>query len=178
VRFHVIPLSSEHRCWENEFVTKSWGSTKIVTRGKLVDAASLPGLVAVSEHGPVGLLTYCITGDECEIVTLNSLVEGQGVGSALIGGIRTTAVSSGCRRLWLITTNDNLPALRFYQKRGFNLLAVHCNALEYSRRLKPQISLIGLDGIRLRDEIELEMPVGPAYEREAVDQIGMRAPDE
>jgi hypothetical protein len=48
-------------------------------------------------------------------------------------------------------------ALRFYQKRGFVLVAVHRNALEQSRKLKPEIPLIGDDEIPLRDEIELEM---------------------
>jgi RimJ/RimL family protein N-acetyltransferase len=71
--------------------------------------------------------------------------------------VKEVAVASGCERLWLITTNDNTPALRFYQKRGFQLVAIHRNALEHSRRLKPQIPLLGLNGIPLRDEIELEM---------------------
>ena len=47
--------------------------------------------------------------------------------------------------------------MRFYQKRGFVLVAVHRNALAESRRLKPEIPLIGIDDIPLRDEIELEM---------------------
>ncbi len=48
-------------------------------------------------------------------------------------------------------------ALRFYQKRGFVLVAIHRDALDISRKLKPEIPLIGNDGIPLRDEIELEM---------------------
>ncbi len=75
----------------------------------------------------------------------------------LIEAVKQAAVSAGCRRLWLITTNDNLHALRFYQKRGFRLVAVYPNALEESRRLKPEIPLVGLDGIPLRDELELEL---------------------
>jgi RimJ/RimL family protein N-acetyltransferase len=67
------------------------------------------------------------------------------------------AEQAACQRIWLITTNDNMPALRFYQKRGFRLVAVHQNALDYSRTLKPEIPLIGLEGIPLRDEIELEI---------------------
>jgi hypothetical protein len=62
----------------------------------------------------------------------------------------------------LVTTNDNLNALRFYQKRGFVLVAVHRNALEVSRKLKPEIPLVGMDSIPLRDEIELEMMVDGA----------------
>jgi ribosomal protein S18 acetylase RimI-like enzyme len=79
------------------------------------------------------------------------------VGSALIEAATQAARRVGCRRLWLITTNDNTHALRFYQKRGFVIAAIHVNALEKARRLKPEIPLIGEDGIPLRDEIELEM---------------------
>jgi DNA-3-methyladenine glycosylase I len=91
-------------------------------------------------------------------VTLNSLREGIGIGTALLDAVREAARKSGCRRTWLITTNDNLHALRFYQKRGWRLTALHRNALDESRRLKPVIPEIGIDGIPLRDEIELEPP--------------------
>jgi len=117
----------------------------------------LPGFVAVREGRPIGLVTYRIDGDECEITTLNSPVEGVGIGSALVAAVKGAAVSAKCKRLWLITTNDNLSALRFYQKRGFLLVAVHRDALQESRRPKPEIPLVGRDGIPLRDEIELEM---------------------
>jgi ribosomal protein S18 acetylase RimI-like enzyme len=75
----------------------------------------------------------------------------------LIEGVKSTAVSKKCRRIWLITTNDNTSGLRFYQKRGFVLSALYRNALEQSRELKPEIPSVGLDGIPLRDEIELEL---------------------
>ena len=66
------------------------------------------------------------------------------------------ARSSGCYRAWLITTNDNTPALRFYQKKGFRIAALHKDALEVSRKLKPEIPQHGVDGIAILDEIELE----------------------
>jgi len=109
---------------------------------------------------PVGLLTYRLYDDQCEIVTLHSAVEGIGVGSALIAAARERATAAGAKRLWLITTNDNLAALKFYQKRGFALRAVHPNALDAVRQIKPHVPLIGLDGIPLRDEIELEIIIG------------------
>lgn len=155
--FRIQPLTEAHRCWASKLLVEHWGATQVVTRGNLIDAATLPGFVALGEEGPIGLVTYANRGDACEIITLESQVEGQGVGSALIAAVRKAAESVGCRRLWLITTNDNTPALRFYQQRGFCLVAVHRNALEDSRRLKPQIPLIGRDGIPLRDEIELEL---------------------
>ncbi|MEW6686777.1 MAG: GNAT family N-acetyltransferase [Candidatus Edwardsbacteria bacterium] len=155
--FQIQSLNQEWRDWANHLIENHWGSTRIVTRGRIHHAEILPGFVARQENKPVGLVTYRIEGEEYEIITLDSLLEGIGIGSALLDAVKKTAISAKCRRLWLITTNDNLNALRFYQKRGFSLVAVHRNALEQSRRLKPEIPLVGLNGILLRDEIELEM---------------------
>jgi hypothetical protein len=102
------------------------------------------------------LITYRLAGASCEIISLDSLRPGIGVGTALIDAVAVAARQTGCRRLWLITTNDNLNALGFYQKRGFVLAAVHPDAVAEARLLKPNIPLVGLNGIPLRDEIELE----------------------
>jgi hypothetical protein len=59
--------------------------------------------------------------------------------------------------LWLVTTNDNTHALRFYHRLGFRLAALHPGAVEAARRLKPEIPLLGLDEIPIRDELELEI---------------------
>jgi len=143
--------------WVVRVLEKHWHSTEIVTRGRIHRADRLPGFVAEFSGEPVGLLTYHIAADHCEIVSLNSLRERMGIGSALLDAAREAARLAGCRRMWLITTNDNLAALRFYQKRGWRLTAIYRDALEEARRLKPEIPLSGLDGIPLRDEIELEM---------------------
>ena len=66
----------------------------------------------------------------------------------------------GSTRLWLITTNDNVDALRFYQRRGFRLVAIDRDAVERSRAtLKPGIPRTGLHGIPIRDELTLERPI-------------------
>ncbi|MBS1248898.1 MAG: hypothetical protein MAG431_00468 [Chloroflexi bacterium] len=93
----------------------------------------------------------------CEIVSLDSLEEGHGIGTKLVEAVHQVAVENACERLWLITTNDNLNALGFYQKRGFELVAVHRGAMEESRRVKPKIPEIGHNGIPIRDEIEMEI---------------------
>jgi DNA-3-methyladenine glycosylase I len=155
--FQIRPLNKGDHDWLARFLEEHWGSTKIVSRGRICYADELPGFIAVREDKPVGLVTYRIDGDACEIVTINSLVEGVGIGSALLDAVKDIVASAKCKRLWLVTTNDNLAALRFYQKRGFLLVAVYRNALEQSRRLKPEIPLVGIDGILLRDEIELEL---------------------
>jgi ribosomal protein S18 acetylase RimI-like enzyme len=129
----------------------------VISRGRRHDPSLLPGFVAEIDGGVAGLITYLHEGDSAEIVTLDAVIEGQGIGSALIRAAVDAVREAGCRRMWLITTNDNTPALRFYQKQGFTLAALHRNALEETRRLKPELPLTGIDGIPLRDEIELEM---------------------
>jgi len=153
----IQPLIIADREWVSEFMLVHWGSNKVVSRGVVYYPQDLPGFVAMYDGEKVGLVTYNITGTNCEIVTINSIRLFAGVGTALIEAVRDIALKSGCKRLWLITTNDNMNALRFYQKRGFVLVAIHRDALDISRKLKPEISLIGNDGIPLRDEIELEM---------------------
>jgi GNAT superfamily N-acetyltransferase len=153
----IQPLNIADREWVSQFILEHWGSNKVVSRGVINYPQDLPGFVALYEGEKVGLVTYNIISASCEIVTINSNRSSSGVGTALIEAVRNIAITSGCKRLWLITTNDNLNALRFYQKRGFVLVAIHRNALELSRKLKPEMSLIGDYGIPLRDEIELEM---------------------
>ncbi len=102
------------------------------------------------------MLTYHIAEGQVEIVTLDSAESNQGVGTALISETLSLARSSNYRRIWLITTNDNTAALRFYQKQGFHIAAIHQDAVNESRNIKPEIPITGLDGIPIRDEIELE----------------------
>jgi ribosomal protein S18 acetylase RimI-like enzyme len=155
--FSVRPLAAEDRKWVKQFIAMQWGVEIIVVHGAVFRPEHLDGFVATSGEEFVGLITYHIQGGECEVVTLDSLDPNCGIGSALMEAVKLRARQSGCRRLWLITTNDNLNALRFYQKRGYALAALHRNALEQSRKIKPEIPLVGNDGIPLRDEIELEM---------------------
>jgi len=132
----------------------------MVAHGAQFYPAEYPGFAAFEAARVLGLVTYCLRGDECEILSLDSLVEGRGVGSALVEAVRNVALKNQLRRLWLITTNDNLNALRFYQKRGFELVKINRRAVEQSRKLKPSIPLLGEFGIPIRDEIELEMLLG------------------
>jgi ribosomal protein S18 acetylase RimI-like enzyme len=155
--FDIRPISEVAPQRIIDFLQQRWGSQVVISRGQMYDAGSLPGYFACHHERIIGVATYHIAGDACELVTLDSEVEEIGVGTALITAVKQAALAANCRRLWLITTNDNLHALGFYQKQGFRITAVHPNALDISRQLKPQIPLIGQDGIPLRDEIELEM---------------------
>jgi GNAT superfamily N-acetyltransferase len=131
-------------------------ATRVARLGALVDARHHPSLLAEDDGHLVGLLTYIVEADRCEILTLHTAQQWRGVGTALIEEAERVAAASGCRRLWLITTNDNVDALRFYQRRGFRLAKLHPGAVDRSREsLKPEIPEIGDHGIPLRDELEL-----------------------
>jgi ribosomal protein S18 acetylase RimI-like enzyme len=105
----------------------------------------------------LGLVTFRLMGDDLEITSLNSLQEGRGIGTALVQATLEEAKNRKCAGVWLTTTNDNLHALGFYQKRGFKLIALYPDALDESRKLKPGIPLIGMNNIPLRDEIVLQI---------------------
>lgn len=152
----TIEALGEDRTWSTGLLRDLWSDVLIARRGALVNAAELPGFVATRGNQRIGLVTFDIRDGECEIVTINSLAPGTGVGSTLISTVLHNARAAACRRVYLITTNDNLRALRFYQRHGFQLSALYRNALDESRSLKPSIPLIGMDGIALRDELELE----------------------
>ncbi len=154
--FNIRPVGDDDENWVREFIIKHWGSERVISRGIIHYPYKLPGFIAIRNKKRVGLITYNFRKDECEIVTLNSVKENIGIGTALVKLVEKEALHNKCKRIWLITTNDNLSALSFYQKRGFRLVAVYRDAIKKSRELKPEIPLIGIDGIPLRDEIELE----------------------
>ena len=160
---HIQAISTaEDRAATSELLIELWGSPIIASHGSIFHPSELPGFVARQDNEIVGLITYAIDDDWCEIVTLNSLREGMGIGSRLIQAVKQTALEADCSRLWLITTNDNLHAMKFYQKRGFRPIAIHPNAVDEARKLKPEIPLIGNDGIPIHDELELEMLLEPS----------------
>lgn len=148
--------TTEDLHWLIPYMTETWGSEQIVTKNKLHDVTDLLGFIAEQNGRPAGIALYEIANNECELLLLASCILRIGIGSTLIEHVKRVAADKECKRLWLITTNDNTAAMRFYQLRGFSLVALYRNALEESRKLKPEIPLIGIDGIPLRDEVELE----------------------
>jgi ribosomal protein S18 acetylase RimI-like enzyme len=140
-----------------QFWIEHWGGEEMITRGNVYRPQQLDGFVVEDENEWIGLLTFFIKDGECEVASLDSLREGQGIGSMLIDKALEEARARGCQRLFLITTNDNMHALGFYQKLGFEIVTVYRGAVNESRKRKSGIPLVGMDGIPLRDEIELEI---------------------
>ncbi len=135
------------------------GGTKVVSRGVLYDLKRLPGFVAEGDGERCGFAFYRVDGNECELVAIAATAQWRGIGTKLLEAVEVAARDADCRRLWLITTNDNIDAMRFYQRRGYRLAAVHSGAVDEARKIKPSISEVGAYGIPMRDEVEFERPV-------------------
>ena len=153
----VRPLTDEDRAWAIRVETESWGTPVVARLGELVGPTGLPGFVALLDGRRAGLLTYAVRGDECEVVTMRSLEEGRGAGRAMLDAVCDAAIEAGCRRLWLITTNNNLRALELYQRWGMDIVALHRHAVSHARRVKPSIPERDAKGIPIAHELELEL---------------------
>jgi DNA-3-methyladenine glycosylase I len=152
-------LTDADRSWKLATLEGGWGTTTVARLAELVDAAPLPGFVALDDDQPVGLLTYLERADGIEVATVQALEQGRGVGRALMDAVHEHAVRREARRLWLITTNDNLRAFAFYQQWGMDLRRVIRNGVEASRQVKPSIPTVGTAGIPVRHELEFELVI-------------------
>jgi GNAT superfamily N-acetyltransferase len=154
VNSHIRRLSQNDLFRLRDFWKERWGDNFIVVHREIIRYDEVDGFIY---DDWTGMITFMVRGEECEITSLDSLHEGKGIGTKLINQVLQEAKEKKCRRVFLITTNDNLHALGFYQRRGFELVAVHRGEVNESRKVKPTIPLIGENNIPLRDEIELEM---------------------
>ncbi len=156
-KFQIKPVNDKDREWVKDFIKKRWRSEEIVYGGKIFYPHKLKGFIAVSDKKSIGLITYQVDKKVCRVITIDSLIKRKGVGTSLINKVKNQAKELGCRKIIVITTNDNLDRLRFYQRRGFQLNKIYKNTVEKSRKIKPEIPKIGQYGIPIKDEIELEL---------------------
>ena len=145
--------------WVDGVLRGMWGGRTVVVHGEAFDAGALPALIA---GDCVGLATFALAPARryAELVTLNALVARQGVGTALLDSLADRLKASGIGQIRLTMTNDNLDALRFYQRRGFHIAAVRPGAVDQARRIKPSIPMVGNYGIARHDEIEMMRVLG------------------
>lgn len=155
------PSRPEHRLALEAFL-RNRNTLRVARRGVLVRALDHPAMLAWSEGELTGAATYVVDADDCELLTLHAATRLRGIGTALLSAVKEIARVAGCQRLWVVTTNDNVEALRFYQRRGFRLVLIRPGAVDLSREiLKPEIPTLGAHDIPLRDELELEAPLTP-----------------
>jgi GNAT superfamily N-acetyltransferase len=159
---HIVrSLTTADASWKRSVLEAGWGSTAVARLGELIDASELPGLVVEAEGERIGLATFALRPDGLEVVTIQALVEGQGVGRLLMDNLRDHGLEVGTPRLWLVTTNDNVRAFGFYQRWGMDLNRVVLGGVERSRGVKPTIPRVGAAGIPVRHELQFELGLGP-----------------
>jgi GNAT superfamily N-acetyltransferase len=142
--------------WISEKLKENWGSSIIVSRRKRYEPSGLNGFIIENSEKKLGICLYRIENNECEMVVLEAFEQRKGIGTALLNKLMEYCSSDRIKRIWLITTNDNIDALRYYQKHGFVFVCIYRNEIEYSRKMKPEIPILGNYGITIKDEIEME----------------------
>ena len=152
----IKPIANHNRLSVIQFFKEHWGSTQMIISSGTFDCTQLDGYIYETDDVILGLLTYVVHEDALEVISLDSIQEGHGIGTQLMHAVEVLAKEIGLEKITLITTNDNLAALKFYQKRGYRIVTVIPGAVAEARRIKPTIPLIGNDDIPLHDELLLQ----------------------
>jgi GNAT superfamily N-acetyltransferase len=131
-----------------------FGRTKIVAFGEVMDIDQMPALAAFVTEELSGALTYRLHLDALHIVALatDPMWQRSGVGGHLVAEAELLARRLNLLRTVVATTNDNLPALYFYQRRGYRLTDLVPGSIVIHTGQEPA----GFAGIPVRDEVRLE----------------------
>jgi ribosomal protein S18 acetylase RimI-like enzyme len=129
--------------------------------GVVHDVLALPGVGAWEAEQLVGVATYDVQDAAAELaaIAVSDDHRLRGIGTQLIAAVVAEVRAAGVRDVWLVTTNDNVDALRLYQRRDFRLSELHAGAIDRARALKPAIPQEGCYGIPMRDELVLTLNV-------------------
>ncbi len=152
----IAPAAGEaDRAWLRGLWRAAWGGERMEVDGRTLRVDDVAAMVAWRAGARVGAATYLVEPPACELVSIDALAPREGIGTALLGWVEAAAAAAGCARMALTTTNDNLDALRFYQRRGYRIAAVHGGAVDAARLRKPSIPAVGQYGISVHDELRL-----------------------
>jgi ribosomal protein S18 acetylase RimI-like enzyme len=154
----IRPMVDSDRAAVEAALIEAWSSPVTVVHDEAINVLELPALVALDAAGQLlGVVTFRECGTSYEVITLNALRSGGGIGTSLLAAVIDRARDQRHERVWLVTTNDNIDAIRFYQRRGLRLVNVDAGAVDRARVRKPTIPLIGAHGIELHDELTFEI---------------------
>ncbi len=154
---NIKKITKEDKQFVTAVLRNFWGSDTIIVRNNSYKVETLLGFLAEENKRPVGLITYTIKNKKILIISLNSLIPGKGIGTALLEKVQEEGKMAGYLKIIVVTTNDNIKAQEFYKKRGFIPTAMYKNSIKKARLIKPEIPEIGENGIPITDEIELTL---------------------
>jgi ribosomal protein S18 acetylase RimI-like enzyme len=153
---YFLAVTNQNREQINTLIKDRWFTTEMVILGEIVDMTAVEGVAAMDGEEIVGLVTYRVKDGVFEITSLDSLREDLGIGTAMLEKVIAIAKARPCLKIIVTTTNDNIHAIRFYQQRGFDLVRLHHDSIKQARVLKPEIPMIGQNGIPIEHELEFE----------------------
>jgi ribosomal protein S18 acetylase RimI-like enzyme len=137
---------------------RHWGSHSMMIGIRVYDCAELPLLGLFSPSGEtLAVASWAPEGDVAVLCALHALSPGQGAAIQLLDAVKAAAKASGATRLRAMLTNDNLPAMGFYQKQGFRFSGLYVEAIDHYRSVIPTIIRTGHQDIPVRDALELEI---------------------
>lgn len=134
-------------------VKQFWGETEQLTFDRTFDVAELSAYVAKAHDEIVGFISFAEDNDSLIVVAtaVKPKYQGSGVGKSLIRKVEAEARKTGKKTLRVSTSNDDLPALAFYQSTGFRIYEIKPNAIAE----KHGEILSGISGLLIKDEIRL-----------------------
>jgi GNAT superfamily N-acetyltransferase len=134
---------------------RDFGRTGIVAFGQVMDLDAVPTLVAEMNGEIAGAVAYRLVEAGLHIVALatDPMWQRSGVGGYLVAEAELLARRLNIPRVIVSMTNDNLPSLYFYQRRGYFVSEWIPNGVAKHSK---SASLVGFGGIPIRDEVRLE----------------------
>ncbi|MDH7563349.1 MAG: GNAT family N-acetyltransferase [Candidatus Bathyarchaeota archaeon] len=152
-RVAVRKVSDNDRREIRMLAKRFWGEEKQLTFDKEFVVAELPAFVAKVNGDVIGFVSYAEMADALVIAALGVLpaCQAAGVGRRLVKRVEAEAAKHGKKRLLVSTSNDDLPALAFYQSLGFQIFDVKPDVIaeKHGKILK------GIGGTPVRDELRL-----------------------
>ncbi|WP_353186792.1 GNAT family N-acetyltransferase [Bosea sp. (in: a-proteobacteria)] len=136
----------------------AWGSHSMMIGLHVYDVAEIDALGLYEPDGrTAALASWTRRDDTAYLCALHSLRPGEGVAIRMLDAVIAAARAAGATRLKAMLTNDNMPGLVFYQRRGFRLSGLYLEAIDAYRSVVPTIIETGYKDIPIHDAIELEI---------------------
>jgi len=147
-------LSDKEREAIREFVLRFWGEEEQLTFDRKFVVTDLPAFLAKSGNTIIGFVSFAEVNDVILIAALGILPKYQdaGVGKSLIKKVEAETKRLEKKKLLVSTSNDDLPALAFYQSIGFQIYEVKPNIIAE----KHGTVLKGIGRLPIRDELRMQ----------------------
>jgi hypothetical protein len=153
--FEVRPMAD--RTALEDLLRLRWSDGTIFVRGRLLSPQDVEAFGAYLNNRLQGVVTWRVEDGTLYMLTMNNITDKRGVSTALLDKMLAVGREKGFPFMRALLTNDNWPGFRWYQRRGFRIVAVHPGVVDMMRAMKPSIPERGVEGIPMRDEIELEI---------------------